>query len=169
MHKIGDKVVYGSNGVMTVTDIRDETILDVSRKYYVLQPYNVKSASLTYVPTDNEELVAQMRPLLSRDEILSIIHSIDDFPETEWVQNNRMRSEKFKSIMESGDRTKIIAMIGAIYRSGLKRLEEGKKNYLSDENLMHKAEKLLYSEFALVLGISEEEVPDFIAKEKSKS
>ena len=169
MHKIGDKVVYGSNGVMTVTDIRDETILDVSRKYYVLQSYNVKSASLTYVPTDNEELVAQMRPLLSRDEILSIIHSIDDFPETEWVQNNRMRSEKFKSIMESGDRTKIIAMIGAIYRSGLKRLEEGKKNYLSDENLMHKAEKLLYSEFALVLGISEEEVPDFIAKEKSKS
>lgn len=168
MHKIGDNIVYGSNGVMTVIDIREEEVLDTLRKYYVLQPYGVRSASLTFVPIDNKALVAQMRPLLSREDVLEIIHSIDDVPETEWVKDNRIRSERFKSIMESGDRTKIISMIGAIYRSGLRRLEEGKKNYLSDENMMHKAEKLLYSEFALVLGIPEEDIPAFIESEKKR-
>ena len=30
MHKIGDKVIYGAAGVMTVVDIREEAIADVN-------------------------------------------------------------------------------------------------------------------------------------------
>ena len=39
---------------------------------------------------------------------------------------------------------------------------EGKKNYIADENSMHRAEKLIATEFSLVLGIPESEVADFI-------
>ena len=37
MYGIGDKVVYGALGVMEITDITDQTVGDVTRRYYVLK------------------------------------------------------------------------------------------------------------------------------------
>jgi RNA polymerase-interacting CarD/CdnL/TRCF family regulator len=64
MHKIGDKIIYGANGVMTIVDIREESVGDVSRSYYVLLPATGRASSLTFVPTDNEKLTSAMRPML---------------------------------------------------------------------------------------------------------
>ena len=61
-----------------------------------------------------------------------------------------------------GDREGMISVIKAVYENGVKRHEEGKKNYLADENIMRKAEKVIYSELSIVLGIPENEVADFI-------
>ena len=165
MHKIGDKIMYGAGGVMTIVDIREESVGDVSRSYYILRPTLARTESFTYVPMDNEKLVSAMRPLLSEGEILSLIRSAKDMPPIDWVNENRARQEYFKKIMESGDRAKLIAMIRAIDENGMRREAEGKKNFLSDENARAKAEKLLHSEFSVVLGIPEEEVPAFIEKE----
>ena len=73
MHKIGDKIMYGAGGVMTIVDIREESILDISRSYYVLRPTLSKTESLTFVPADNEKLVSAMRPLLTKEEIFGIM------------------------------------------------------------------------------------------------
>ena len=164
MHKIGEKVVYGSSGVMEILDVREESVLGKPRQYYVLRESRTNSSSMTYVPVDNEELVAAMRPLLTKDEIIEIIREAKSLPEKEWIEDNRARSLKFKRIISSGDRTELIAMINSIYSTGKRRGMEGKRNYLSDETAMKKAEKLIYSEFSEVLGISEEEIPEFIAK-----
>ena len=168
MHKIGENVVYGGNGVMTVVDIREERFGDTMRSYYVLREVGSRSESLTFVPTDNEKLVSQMRALLTRDEIIEVLRSSKNAPDCEWAKDSRSRTERFRQIMESGDRAKIISMIRTIYNAGIRREDEGKKNFLSDENAMRKAEKLLYSEFSLVLGIPEEEVPAFIKAEMEK-
>ena len=157
--------MYGAGGVMTIVDIREEMIGDLCRSYYILRPTLARSESFTYVPVDNEKLVSAMRPLLTKDEILSLLHSAKDMPSIDWVKENRARQDYFKRIMESGDRAKMIAMICAINENGLRREAEGKKNFLSDENAKAKAEKLLHSEFSIVLGIPEEEVPAFIEKE----
>ena len=69
MHQIGDKIIYGAVGVMTIVDIREESIGDISRSYYVLKSTVTNSDSLTFVPTDNERLIAFMHPLLSREEL----------------------------------------------------------------------------------------------------
>jgi CarD family transcriptional regulator len=116
---------------------------------------------------DNKKLVEQMRPLLTRDEIFALIHTVDDLPATEWVRDNRVRSERFKVILESGDRAAILSMMDTIREMGKLRLAEGKKNHLSDENILKKAEKLIYSEFSIVLSIPEAEIADFINKEKT--
>lgn len=165
MHKIGDKIMYGAGGVMTIVDIREESIGDVSRSYYVLRPALIRSDSLTFVPTDNEKLVSAMRPLISREEIISLLRGAKDAPALKWINENRARQECFKRIMESGDRAGMIAMIRAIDESAARREAEGKKNFLSDENAKQKAEKLLFSEFSIVLGIPEEEVSAFIERE----
>ena len=162
MHNVGEKIMYGACGVMTIIDIREESIGDVSRSYYVLRPTLARTDSFTFVPMDNERLVSFMRPLLREEEIISLIRSFDSIEPLEWVAENRARQEQFKKIMESGDRTQLVAMIRAIDESGKRREAEGKKNFLSDENAKAKAQKLLYTEFAVVLGIPEEQIPDYI-------
>ena len=162
MYKIGDNVVYGSNGVMTVVDVRDESFGDAVRKYYVLHPYGSGSESLVFVPVDNEKLLAIMSPLLSREEYISIFRSVRSLPDCEWGKDGRSRTEIFKSILDSCDRAKIISMIRTIYKMGEKRALEGKKNFVSDENALRKAERILTVEISLVFGIDESEVKDTV-------
>ena len=40
--------------------------------------------------------------------------------------------------------------------------DEGKKNFLADEGIKLKAQKLLFSEISVVFDIPEEEIPAFI-------
>lgn len=164
MLKIGDRVVYGANGVMKIVDIREESVGDVSRSYYVLSSVSSRSDSLTFVPTDNEKLVASMRPMLTREAAEEMLSHLSDLPEIEWIQSNRARVEHFKRIMESGDRLQMFAMIAAIDENGKRREAEGKKNFLTDETARQKAEKLLYSELSMVFNIPIEEVPSLINK-----
>ena len=162
MYKIGDKIMYGASGVMTIVDIRDESFADVTRSYYVLRPTLAKSDSFTFVPTENEQLVSAMRQLLTKDEIMSLLHSASELPPIDWVQENRARQDYFKRVLESGDRAKIISMIRAINESALRREAEGKKNFITDENIKAKALKLLQSEIAVVFDISEDEAKEYL-------
>ena len=162
MQSIGDRVVYGTNGVMEILDIREESIGDISRSYYVLSSICSSSDSLTFVPTDNENLVSAMRPLLTRDEAMELIRRAADPPEIQWVEANRARTEYFKRLMESGDRLKLFSMIKAIDESGKRREAEGKKNFLTDETSQAKAEKLLYSELSIVLSVPEDQISAYI-------
>ena len=164
MHSIGERVIYGANGVMEIVDIREELVMDTARKYYVLSEINKPTASQVFVPIDNEKLVGMMRPILTKEEALLMISRIKDIPEAEWKRDNRTRAEKFRSVIETGSRDEMISVIKAVYENGLKRQTEGKKNYLSDESVMKKAEHLIYSELSVVLGIPESEVIDLIMK-----
>lgn len=165
MCNVGDSVVYGGNGVMTVVDVRVEVFEDTLRKYYVLSQLGSNSSSLIFVPIDNERLISMMHPLLSKDEIFGILRGASSREPIRWVKENRARSEFFKSILESGDRADIVDMIIAISEMGKLRLAEGKKNFVADENIKQRAEKLLISEISLVMNISEEEAIELLKKE----
>ena len=162
MHRIGDKVLYGTDGVMTVVDVREVTVGGVSRNYYVLKGSAKKSSSETFVPTDSEELLSKMRPLLTKSEILGAIREAASIEAGRWEGDGRARLQRFRAVVESGDRAAMIAMIRSIYNSGRERTEQGKRLYLADETVMRRAEQLIHSEFSEVLGIPEEDVPAFI-------
>ncbi len=162
MHKVGDKVVYGTDGVMAVVDIREETVMGEVRRYYVLGELDSRSDSKTFVPVDNEKLTSLMRPLLSKDEIYAMLDSVNDMSELPWEGDNKARIERFRKIIASGDRAEMISMIRSIYKSGERREREGRRIFLSDEHIMKKAEKLLHTEISAVLGIPEADVPAFI-------
>ncbi len=164
MYKVGDLVVYGANGLMKIVDIREENVLNTVREYYVLGDISSSSSSQVFVPTDNKKLTASMRPILTRAEVMDLISRLRDLPRAEWHSDNRVRSEDFRRIIESGDREGMLSIIKAVYENGIKRSEIGKKNYLTDESFMRKAQKLIEFEFATVLGIDEKDVADFIKK-----
>ena len=157
MYSIGDKIMYGASGVMTVIDIRDEAIGDISHSYYVLRPTLARTDSFTFVPVNNERLVAMMRPLLSKEDINVLLSAAKDIPSVDWVPENRARQEYYKKLIESGELASMIAMIHRVIDCGRLREAEGKKNFLSDENAKAKAERLITSEIAVVLEIPEDE------------
>ena len=164
MYAIGDKLLYGTLGVMEIVDITEQSVGDVTKQYYVLKEYASSSTSLTYVPTDNELLLANIKPLLTKEEIIEVIKTAKESPLLDWIEDNRARAEYYKKVLASLDRTQMLVMIETVIATGKKREKEGKKNYIADENSMRRAEKLISTEFSLVLGIPEAEVPEFIKK-----
>ncbi len=164
MHVIGERVLYSSNGVMEIADIRDEEIGDTSRRYYVLNKLDSTSSAQIFVPVDNEKLVGNMFPVLTKEEALDLISRAPSIQELDWPTSSRARADKFQSVLDSGDRERIIALIKAIHNNGERRKLEGKRNFLSDDAIMLRAKRLIYSELALVLEKSEEEFSDFIFK-----
>ena len=162
MFKIVESVVYGHNGVMKIVDIKTEEIADVSRTYYVLEEINTSFGSLTYVPVDNEKLTSLIRPLMEEADIKGLLCRISEIEPAPWIEDNRRRADNFKSILASCDIEKIISMLKAIYHTGKAREAAGKKNFLSDENIKHKAEELIHSEICAVLSVDKDEVPKII-------
>lgn len=162
MFSIGEKVVYGAYGVMDIVDMRDVAFDDRIRRYYVLCEVGGNSASETLVPMDNETVVSQMKRLLTPDEMTAAIREAKEKTDLPWLPDNRARAEYFKTVIASGDRVAILVMIRSIVEAGKRRATEGKKNFLSDETAMRKAEKVLYSEISLVMGIPLAGVAEFI-------
>lgn len=162
MYVQGDRVIYGTIGVVEIVDIVEQTVGDVTRKYYVMKEYSSPSSSLTYVPLDNDALLAQIKPLLAKDEIVATVKEAKSADLIEWIDDNRARAESYKRILASGDRVRMLAMIDYIYKTGLRREAEGKRNFIADETSMRRAQKMIASEFSLVLGIPEDEVGEFI-------
>ena len=162
--KIGEKLIYGSQGIMTVTDERYERIGDDEKLYYVLAGDDTATGALTFVPKDNERLMALMKPLLSREELFAAFGRFDTAELPEWSDSSRARQEIFKRILESDSREGVLGIIYLIRENGKRRLAEGKKNFISDENILKRAEKMLTDEIMLILGIDIDEAMSLIDK-----
>lgn len=167
MLELNSYVIYGDNGVCLVADKRKEKFAGVIREYYILKPINNDGATL-FVPADNEELLAKMRSILSKEEILAIIHSLPG-EQVEFEENNKIREAYYNDVFERGDRRELLLLIKSLYNHKKERKEEGKKLWTIDENAMKHAEKLVYEEFGTVLDIPQEEVVDFIIAEVEKA
>ncbi len=161
MFNIGDCVVYGLNGVCTIEDIREELFAGEKGTYYILKQKS-STPSTIFLPTNKAYLVERMRKLMSRDEAESFISALGEITPVAWIEENRRRSEKFKSILDKADKAELASMIKAIYEKRQKQRENGKKLFVADENAFQKAEYILHSELACVLGIPYETVPCFI-------
>ena len=162
MYKVGDRIVYGQAGVMTIVDIREEKVLNEKNTYYVLRAHDAGEGALTFVPTDNEELVSLMRPLMTKEEIEKMIIAVKESPDIQWIEDTRARSMVFKKIADSSDFTEILRMIRSIEEKITIRTESGKRSYLSDEIIMKKAKKRVYSEFSAVLDLDYEQTDNYI-------
>ncbi len=163
-HKVGEKILYGAVGIMEIVDVREENIGDTKRSYYVLKEVNSGSDSQTYVPVDNERLTSQMHALLTKNQILDNLEKSKSLPQMEWESNNRIRSEQYRALMESGDRLSIIAMIKSIEKMGAVRASQGKKNYIADDTAMRRALKLLSLEISIVMNMPVDEAHSFVCE-----
>lgn len=161
MYEKGNMVMYGSEGACKITDITETSFNDKSglKRYYVLTPISNQGVKV-YVPCDNEALTSKMKKILSYSEIKDILSS--DKSDCEWIDDSRMRSRFFKDILNSYDREKIIGLAKLLCRVKAGRTDIPKKLCTSDEELLKKLKKILYSEISLTVDITEDEVVPFI-------
>jgi Transcriptional regulators, similar to M. xanthus CarD len=160
MYTINSNIIYGSNGVCTITDIRKENFFGEEKDYYILKP-TYTEGSIFYVPIDSELLTGRMRHILTLDEIYGLIQVMPD-ERTAWIQDNRLRNERYKEILAKSDSKELVQLIKTIYTRKQEQLAIRKKLGAVDESSLAKALKILYNEFSLVISIEPEDVVPFI-------
>ena len=160
MYEIGKRVLYGIHGVCRITGVESMRFGKARAKYYVLEPVEQPGAKF-YIPVENEAAVAKLRPLLSREELLALLHSeeVRNYP---WIADENQRKLRFRELINSGDREALMGMIGALLRHKKAQLAAGRKFHQSDENFLRDAEKLLSAEFSTVLGIEPGQVGSYV-------
>lgn len=164
MISIGSNVIYGANGIYKVEDIREETFCGKPQKYYVLSLLDQHRRDKIFIPCDNENLVSQMKRILSKEEICALIKEVPSEP-MEWIADTRSRNEHFKEILARADRLELMHLSKTIYQRKIEMSAQGKKIFLSDENALAKAEKILFEEFSMVLDIKREDIIPFIIEQ----
>ena len=161
MFQVGEKVLYGTAGACTITEICKKSFGDAGEKeYYVLVPIHDGRSTL-YVPCANETLLAKMKKLLSAEEIMTLIDSMPE-ADSEWIDDERKRQEYFKNVIKNGNRQEIMSITKALYNHRKQVLSLGRKLHSCDDKVFREAEKLLCDEFAVVLGMKPAEVMPFI-------
>ncbi len=162
MYQVEDAVLYGSDGLCWISDIVTKDFCGTPTEYYVLKPVR-QEASLIYVPVGNEALVHKMRPVLPEKDVLALIEGMPD-EEARWIEDHDERKMVYREILATGDRSGLIRMIKSLYLHEQEMKGSGKHLRAVDERFFKEAERLLYDEFALVLGLEPDQVLPFIRK-----
>ncbi len=160
MFQVGDKVVYGIHGVCLVAEQEVRVIDRKKVTYLVLEPMG-QDGSRYFVPTHNAVAMAKLRNMISKEAFESLIAS-DAVHQDVWISDENLRKQKYRDLISSGERTKLMQMVNTLYRHKASQAAAGKKFHLCDENFLRDAEKLLISEAAIVLNVSAEEAKQYV-------
>lgn len=166
MFKVGETVIYGSQGVCKIAEITQKDIGGTIRSYYCLKPL-YQSNNTVFVPTDNKKLTDKMKRVLSADETKELICAIPD-EKTVWIEDDVERSKKYREILSSGDRYAIIRVIKTLYLKRSQQQKCGRRLHRNDEIILAEAENILHGELASVLNIPPEQVIPFLTNEIEK-
>lgn len=156
MFKIGEAVVYKKD-VCRIKEIKEKD----NNEYYVLNPIDDDSLTIT-VSVDNDSL----RNIISKEEAEKIILSIPNIDIIE--TNDKLIETEYKKLLYSGSHYDLIKVIKTTYTRNDLRKKSGKKIGDKDRDYFYKAEKYLYNELSLSLGMSFEECKNYIINKVSE-
>lgn len=160
MYEIGDFIVYGSEGICRVIDIGNPGIQGAKeRVYYTLLP--VYGSGKIFTPVDSDVF---MRPVMTCDEVHSLINKMPSI-EAHLCDDASLQAKNnlYKTAFQEYDCANLISVIKSVYIRQESEAEKGKKLGQIDERFMNRAEDLIFGEFAIVLGMSKEEVKEYVA------
>jgi RNA polymerase-interacting CarD/CdnL/TRCF family regulator len=160
MLNIGDKVLYGAQGVCVYEGEETKTISGKSHTYIVLSSLS-QNPNKIFVPKDNEKLCGKIQKILTVDEANDLIDRISS-NDSKWIEDDAERREFFRKTLSCSDRMELVKMIKLLYRESKKRKAEGKKLHISDEQFFIRAKNLLHTEIGIALDISADDVEKYI-------
>lgn len=156
MYKIGDTVVYGTEGICEVTDITLMSFGGDKSQYYILSSIS-KRQNTIYAPVNNEKIKKRMRSILTSDEARKLIDSLPIEP-MEWVENSHERQDVFKNVLLCGSPEEVFSMLTSLYKKQNEQEKINKKLHASDERFMRDGERMLFSELAYALNTDVNEI-----------
>ncbi|MBE6947009.1 MAG: hypothetical protein E7454_01995 [Ruminococcaceae bacterium] len=160
MYKIGDCVVYGIHGVCRVSSLEKRKVQQKMVTYYALVPLE-QEQTVFLVPVDNPVAVSKLRPLMTRQELDSILRS-DKVQNSLWIADENQRKQIYRQLISGTDRGALMAMVGALCRHKKEQLAAGRKFHQCDENFLNDAKRILDREIAMVLDMTPAQVEAYI-------
>ena len=156
MFSVGDKIVYGENGVCTVEAIEPLAMSGPARDrlYYHLRP--LIGSGTYYTPVDSG---AYMRPVMTREEADALIDSMPGI-EPAICNDNRFNhvDAYYKELFRKHSCEALVAIV-----KGLRaRISERKTRSSRAEATLKRARDMLYGELSVSLGLPLSEVEGYI-------
>ena len=160
MFAIGEMIVYGSDGVFVVSDHSCSPIdKNDDRVFYVLRPVYGNESDIIYTPADNQRV--PMRRVMSRDDALALVKTIPDVPLLE-IENEKKRRIAYRDALNECTNENYIKIIKTVQRKKEDCISQRKRLSESDSDYDKKAKHCLYGELAVSLGMTFNEVEEFI-------
>ena len=160
MYQIGDWVVYGVHGVCHVIGIEKQLVNRKRTQYLVLEPL-AQTESRFYLPLENPTAMAKLKTVLTKEALTELLAS-DAAHQDLWIADENQRKQQYREMINGGDRVSLMKMITSLYRYKSAQIAAGRKFHQSDENFLRDAEKLLASEIALVMELSQEDAKNYL-------
>ena len=152
MYNIGDFVVYKKD-VCKVCDYKEKHIKDTD--YYELVP--ILDNTLKIVVPVNSGFI---RSVLSKEEAEEVI---DMIPSVGIIEvNDKLIENEYKRLLHDGGYEGLVKIIKTTYLRNEDRVNNKRKISEKDDNYFNLAEKYLYSEFSIALGIPYDEVKKYV-------
>ena len=156
MFQVGEKIIYGENGVCTVESIGPLEISGAQkdRLYYNLRP--LTGSGNYYTPVDS---AAFMRPVMSRCEAEALI---DAMPAIEPAVCNDTRFNHVDAFYKELFRQHSCEALVSIVKGLRQRMNERKTKSSRAEATMKRAKDMLHGELSVALEIDILDVEDYI-------
>lgn len=165
MYQTGDFVMYGNTGVCRVEEIGyPDAASDQETLYYKLSP--VYDTAVIYTPVDTR---AFMRPVMSRQAAEQLIDRIPDIPDNLCDNHDiRMLGEQYRACLNTHRNEDLVRLIKSVYQKNRRSVKAGRHMGQTDQQYMKRAEKMLYGELAVVLGMEYDEIQPYIHRRVEK-
>lgn len=163
MYKANDVVIYRRDVCKVIGRKRSDF---TGEPCYVLVPYGKADGTVRMqVPVANK--AGNLRSLISVAELEDIMRRV---PDIELLDNKpaNMKSQ-YAALLKGNDVVDLIRIIKTSYARNKERLEQHKKLATVDDEYLQKAEKYLFDELSVVLGISYEEAREYFLQGVSRA
>ena len=168
MFQPGDLVVYGATGVCRVEKITrpNTTGPDRNRQFYLLKP--LQQDGVIYTTVDNQKV--PIRAVISRETVEDLIDLIPSIrAEAYHGPTLQALAHHYQSAVRTHDCRDLLELMMSIYAKRQQAEAQKRRLGMVDERFMKQAEKMLYGEFSVALGIPYEEVQPYIARRLEKA
>lgn len=157
MYKINDYIVY-KRDICKISEIKQIRGID----YYIVSPVIDDSLKIS-LPVDSELI----RSVINPEEAVIMIENIKDIPILS-ATNDKALENIYKKLIISDSCKDLISVIKTTYLRNKNRTDTGKKRGSVDSYYFEEAEKKLYAEFSIALGLSVEQVREYIINSINK-
>lgn len=162
MFAVGEKIIYGENGVCTVVKIAplDMSGASQDKLYYHLAPY--VGSGTYFAPVDSG---AFMRPVMSREQAEALIDSIPGIEPAICSDNRFNHVDAFyKELFKKHSCEALVSIIKGLRE----RMNERKTKSSRAETTMKRAKDILHGELAVALEMEIADVEDYIIQRISE-
>ncbi len=162
MFALGDKIVYGSEGVYTVSEYTHSPFdSSDARVFYLLRPLHGSASNVIVTPAEGGTTF--MREIMTRDEALALIDRIPAISEVE-VEKERLRRDVYREVLKKATADNFVSLIKTV--RGRREVFLAQKRRLSeaDTDFESRAKHCLFGELSVVLDVTVDEAERLIVE-----